>query len=427
MMGIRSAFPRGTAYFAASRVSGPFASNTANYPKGTSIGLRVYALLFAAYIGSGPIYWLPFVEVGALGLLKSALFAFVVLVPLCFKTNFSRLYFPGGVKAFFLLGLFLALSIPGMIFGDPDASIYRLQNTLQILLTVYATGFIIKKKLIENVLVTAVKIFSAFVVLSFLLILLAPNYVNPINETLTVASTGLGGSRTGWGPSVAMYFPWVFGGYAIGGVASWLIGFAIAANVILIAGRTGMLAAFVPFLVWGFVNKNFRSFLTVSVASAVVVLYAMENLDAMRLGVGGIGSRSALDDLSTGRIEQYAAALSAIMENPLFGYGTGELWYAGQSWYVHNTILRLAVEGGVPYALVVVGMFVLALRRGWRQAKRGSRLGFAALLTILSGIVTSFFEPGAMFGPFHMAAFWWVCFSVCVTLPEEGTVEDVEA
>lgn len=385
---------------------------------------KVYALLFAAYLGSGPVYWIPFVDVRIVGAVKTALFLVVAVYPFFFKISFSNFFFPGGRKTFYLFVLFLLLSIPGMLYGDRDAAVYRLQNTFQILTIVYASGFLIKKKLIGIVLRESVKIFALLALASFVLMLLIPDYPNPINTQLTLAETGLGGSRTGWGPSVAMYLPWLYVGYVFSGIGAWIGVFAMSANAVLIAGRTGMVAAVVPFVVWAFAEKGFRSFLIVASVTTIAAIYASENLEILRLSPGSLATVRDLDEFSTGRIETYLIAFYAILENPLVGYGVGELQYAGQSWYIHNVILRLAAEGGILYALTAVGMFWIVLRRGWQGVKHGSPLILAAFLSVLSGIVTSIFEPGAMFGPFHMAAFWWVCFSACVTSAKNATFDD---
>jgi O-antigen ligase len=138
---------------------------------------------------------------------------------------------------------------------------------------------------------------------------------------------------------------------------------------------------------------------------------AINNLELLRLDTGGLSGRDSLNELSTGRIENYLGALNEISNNPFGGVGSGFGDFSG----VHNVLLRSAVEGGIPFALSVLGLLTLGLYRGWRSISKKNPFKIAAFLTVLSGTINSLFEPVAMLGSFNNAAFWWLCFAICVS------------
>jgi O-antigen ligase len=386
---------------------------------------KLYGVIFAAYVGMGPIYWIPWVNIKVIELIKTALFFAIIFWPILQGTLVSRFNFPGGKKVFLLFFTFFLISIPSMLQGEQTASFYRLQNTVQIFTFLFACGFLTRKKMAEYVVSLAVRIFVFFGILSLVLMLVVPDYVSPLNDGLNLSQTGLGGSRTGWSPSIALYIPWLYSGFLISsGYWLWIGGLSMIANQVLVAGRTGMVAALIPFLFYGLLRKNVKVFILVAVGIATISFLAIDNLELLRLGVGGLNGRAGLDELSTGRTEQYLVALNAISERPIMGYGTGELQFKGSSWLIHNIPLKFATEGGIPYALSVVGLFVIALYRGWKGFGKRDWFVVSAFLTVLSGVITSLFEPGAMYGSFNSAGFWWLCFAICVNtrqLPHQNS------
>ena len=387
-------------------------------PKFDKKSVGIFGLVFAFYIGTGPVYWIPNLNLFFVEILKTFSYLFIVLFPFVDGAIYSRLIFPGGKVPFLAMGAFFLLSLPGALTGAKEESLYQLQNTIQIILFVHACGFLIHKKLIKPVVYLSVKIFSSFCVLSFILMVVVPDYVNPLNEQLGISQTGFGGSRTGWSPAIALYLPWVYSGSLFFWITATLFGLVMFSNQVLVAGRTGMVGTLLPFLAWGFVSKSMKIFLFMLLGTLSFFIYAFQNIEKLRLGKGGFGSRDALDELSTGRWDQYIAALNYIVDNPLLGQGAGNVLYYGhdgQILTIHNSILKAAAEGGIPYALAIIFLFVLVIIRGMRGFSRGDSFILPALLTVVAGIVASMFEPGFMFGSFNNACFWWVCFSICIS------------
>lgn len=375
---------------------------------------RLYGIIFAAYVGSGPIYWIPGVSVEAINIVKYALFSMIILWPV-FRGGGSYFFgFPGGKAVLSLFAVFFFLSIFGMLNGELGASIYKLQNTIQIFLFLMSCGFLIKSEMIHFVALNSVRIFIFFSILSLALMLIMPEYTNPLTDEFhgyQLTDTGLGGSRTGWSPAVALYLPWVYAGFmALPGYWVLVAALSMVANQVLVGGRTGMASALVAFVFYGVFRKNIKVFLLVAIATVIVGVLAMSNREALRIESDGMSNGIDWNELSSNRTDDYIGALNEIANNPFVGVGVGE----GIFQEVHNVLLKCALEGGIPYALSLVGLFVVALLRGWRGLDSKDWFVVSALLTVLSGIINSFFEPVAMLGSFNNAPFWWLCFAICV-------------
>lgn len=373
---------------------------------------KKYEIIFAIYVGTGPVYWFPWMGNYLIGILKIILFLSIVIWPFLQKISIDRLQFPGGRRIFLLMIIFFLLSIPGMLIGDLDSSIYRFTNIIQIFSFVYACGFLIKRKTIEYVVFLSVRIFAFFCFISFALIVFVPDYVSPLNDGLHLADTGLGGSRTSWSPAIALFVPWIYSGVGVfGGYVILLVAVAMLGNQVLVAGRTGMVASVLPFLFYGIFRKNIKFLFFVLIIFSLIILFAINNLELLRLNSGGLGSRDDLNELSSGRVELIFGALGEIYNNPFMGAGSGVSSFGG----VHNEILRAAVEGGIPYALSLAAVIFVALYRGWKGVVNKNWFIAAAFLTVLSGVVSSMFEPAGLLGSFNNFTFWWLCFSICVS------------
>lgn len=385
-----------------------------------SRGDQIFALIFSLYVGTGPVYWVPGMSADTFYLAKTILFIYISAYPLVIhllKRDKGKIFFPGGPLSFALLLSFSALTAISMITAvaneKGDVSGSSLFNSIQIMIFLYSCGYAIANGLMLRVVTFSVVILSLFCMLSLLLITTNPGLVSPFNDLLTVKDTGLGGSRTGWSPSVALYLPWLYAYGTLPAVVSTAFFLAIISNQVYVASRTGLAASFVPFVVWGVMARKFRILLLSVFFGTVSVLLAINNKEALRLSKGGISDSSSLNELSTGRWEQYVVALKAIIDRPILGHGAGDLFFEGGYWYIHNVILKLAVEGGLLLAAIGAVIIALPVIKSLRSAA-GNAVVLAALLTVVAGATTSLFEPGVMFGAFNQISFWWVCFAICV-------------
>lgn len=399
-------------------------------------GAKIYAASFSLYVGTGPVYWMPWADPRIIYGIKIFLFAIVAGYPMIadFASRRDRgVNFPGGNVSVLIFFLFLIFSIPAGVLGIGNGNleevVRRTFNTFQVMVFLYSCGYAIKKQFIQEIVRKAVIVISLVCVISIVGIVLMPNYPSPLNDDLSLFQTGFGGSRTGWAPSIALYLPWLYSLKLLPATITLLVLVAMVGNQISVAGRAGLLASFIPFGLWGWLSRRWKIFFISLIGLSIGIIYAIINAEALRLSSGRMSGADGLDELSSGRWEQYEVAIRAIMESPLTGYGIGPLYYDGTYWTVHNIILRFAIEGGVIYAMLVIAILLLPIikisqRIGGRNIS-GSIL--AAGLTIISGLINSMFEPEGMFGTFNQVCFWWVCYAICVSSGFRGTDLDVRA
>jgi len=186
------------------------------------------------------------------------------------------------------------------------------------------------------------------------------------------------------------------------------------------SSRTGLLQLILLcalFGIWGGVRHAAvrHIFLTaiVSYGLAILVLPWVAGFDffsqgmfaRLRAGEQGCGIRSTL----------WSNVLYLIGQKPWFGWGWGELDYAH---YItlydgprfceildnaHNLPLHLAVELGIPAALVICGALVwwVLRQRPWSETNPARQLAWGVLAVIL---LHSLLEYPLWYGPFQMAA-----------------------
>ncbi len=167
---------------------------------------------------------------------------------------------------------------------------------------------------------------------------------------------------------------------------------------------------------WGGLRRGVVSrVLLVALASFVICAITLPWLAGFDPAGYGILSRlRAGDEVCASRLTLWSNVLHLIAQKPWFGWGWGELDYAHyMTLYggprfcdildnAHNLPLHLAVELGVPFALLVCGGFVWWVwrQRPWRESDPGRQLAWTVIALIL---LHSMLEYPLWYGPFQMA------------------------
>jgi O-antigen ligase len=197
--------------------------------------------------------------------------------------------------------------------------------------------------------------------------------------------------------------------------AAALLGLATAASV----SRTGLLQLVVLGalgVVWGLGHKPGARALFIAAAAAnlagSLALPMMAGLDPGSFSVlGRMGDNSAP---CSSRITLWSNVLHLIAQKPWTGWGWGELDYAhfvtlypGARFCdildnAHNLPLQLAVELGIPVALLVCGaaLWLVLRARPWRETSPVRQLAWSVMLVIG---VHSMLEYPLWYGPFMTA------------------------
>lgn len=198
-------------------------------------------------------------------------------------------------------------------------------------------------------------------------------------------------------------------------LAALLLGAGNAAS----ASRTGMAQLLLLAALawrWGLGrNAPSRQLLLAALLAYGVASLALPALQAQHATGPGIWARLGQDDASCGgRLTLWGNVLQLIAARPWTGWGWGELDYAhfmtlypGKRFCdmldnAHNLPLHLAVELGVPAALLLCGTagWLVLRARPWRETNAARQLAWAVLALLL---LHSLLEYPLWYGPFQIA------------------------
>jgi O-antigen ligase len=154
-------------------------------------------------------------------------------------------------------------------------------------------------------------------------------------------------------------------------------------------------------------------FAVLGYAVAAMALPHLAGLDPLRSGI--LGRVGEVTEPCASRLTLWSNVLHLIAQKPWFGWGWGELDYAhfvtlypGERFCeilgnAHNLPLHLAVELGLPFALVFCGVLLwLVLRaKPWREPDATRQMAWAVLAVI--GL-HSLLEYPLWYAPFQLAA-----------------------
>jgi Virulence factor membrane-bound polymerase, C-terminal/O-Antigen ligase/Protein glycosylation ligase len=186
------------------------------------------------------------------------------------------------------------------------------------------------------------------------------------------------------------------------------------------ASRTGLLQLFFAALcvgIWASPAKAVRLrlvALALLAYAAAAWLLPLALHAATGVTVNGIAGRLTMELGCSSRTVLWANVLSLIAQKPWFGWGVGELdyahftnLYAGERFCdildnAHNLPLHLAVELGLPFAVLVCGGFAWWVwrQRPWAEANATRQLAWGVMALIL---LHSMVEYPLWYGPFFMS------------------------
>jgi len=186
------------------------------------------------------------------------------------------------------------------------------------------------------------------------------------------------------------------------------------------ASRTGALQiALVVAFTFLWLRPAGRKAAVVSIAAMLAYCVAAVALPLLLQQLSGVSAPNAFNRLASGdgcasRSILWGNVLHLISQKPWLGWGWGELDYAhfvtlypGPRFCdildnAHNLPLHLAVELGVPVAVLVCGSFLwwLARQRPWQETDATRRMAWAVVAVIL---LHSLLEYPLWYGPFQMA------------------------
>lgn len=127
-----------------------------------------------------------------------------------------------------------------------------------------------------------------------------------------------------------------------------------------------------------------------------------------------------LDESSQARLDLWKDSLELFKKNPIFGIGFGSVGFYGLRGHfkdTHNIFLKILTEEGICGLIIVLLIFVLSLKSGWKLYKdsndnflKSLGLGFACCVIVF--IVTNFF--GDRWTHLPLGAYFWTFLALVV-------------
>ena len=191
------------------------------------------------------------------------------------------------------------------------------------------------------------------------------------------------------------------------------------------SSRTGLVELVLLCILYGVWGKwrepVVRRVLVCSVLVYAIAVFAMPYLAGLDLSTHGAIARMDNNERCGSRLTLWSNVLHLIAQKPWFGWGLGELDYAhfitlyNEPRFcdildnAHSLPLHLAVELGVPFALLICGGFGwwVVSQKPWAEADPTRQMAWTVLAVIL---LHSMLEYPLWYGPFQMA------FGICLLL-----------
>jgi O-antigen ligase len=382
--------------------------------------------LIIAYLGTAPVYWLPWIPLEVWTPFKIVLYLLAVSGVLVLTIRRKQAFFPMGI---FGLGGFILLAVfflPGFLqAGSEDILVRVLDITFAaaffwVIYNAVALGMDIPRIAMASAGVVA--LFNIPIILPMMDLL--PLYMSQIDPRWSIVYTGLSGASTGWSTGISLYVPFlIYGATQYAHRRGLLLLFSallllLLAGQFVVGGRSGILSSLLIIVLFVTYRLKGRQKFYVLVAIMVVLAGLFTWIDARelqrhfrldRLVTSGTVNAAVLDHFSAGRVLQYQLAVQGIANRPLLGHGVHAFQNLGLGFELHNVWLRLWYESGIMLLLLFVFMIVNSVRS--KSTERG-HFNYFARLCMYGGICMAFFEPSVLLGAFQNSAMWWLSFAL---------------
>lgn len=224
-------------------------------------------------------------------------------------------------------------------------------------------------------------------------------------------STGFGIARTGWGNSLCQFIPLILlinSKSLKSKLRKYFIFLLVCGSVVLSQSRGGMLCMLSIFALYSFntIKKTTTRFYILSLlllVAGILNLYWDQLSAFLRL--------SGSDDLTTGRYEQYEMLPYILQNTDWTGFGLDNILLIfnrlGLGDTLHNTYLRLSIELGLAFACCFIVWLKITSKNAIKALRSTDPLIRTLSLIIISGFISGFFEPQAVWGATNWYCIWW--------------------
>lgn len=381
---------------------------------------KLFEVLLIIYLSLGPVAWFGY---STIGFYKRTILILLILTSI---TSIKIKYCKDlGVVLLAYLFLIFSLWINGT-----DSSPFLLISGLVENVLFFLIGFnsgsnnnYFKKSIPYSIVVLA--FFCLLTIVNF--ITNVPDWSSPamqmIEEEKNVIileydklwQTGFSWSRSGWGISISLYLPLLMLAQKLNGRLFGLLltSFSIIlVSLVLCGNRSGLLGFIIASL---FVLRNydiaaaFKKYIKITriVIPVIFIIYSPFFLKHFRFNS---------DDFSANRLDMYSYIPEMITSMKFWGMGDGSTFLllnkmAGLNFQLHNTPIRSVIEYGWLYGFSIIYIMIVIVIRFLKFYKRDRELAVYGSI-LLSGIITSMFEPAAIFGYLGGYSLWWMAFGI---------------
>ena len=376
----------------------------------------------AIYLSLGGVVWFYNTSIGVY---KSLILLFLLFLCRRFFTK-ANLY-GWGFTVFLLVLLYISHEMSGKDFSDFLPLSWGLIDNFIFFTIGYnftKNGFVDAD--FSKTMLFSVSFFCLLTVTNFLFN--TPDWISPIDvertnkiyydsrtiiENIPLYSSGFGLGRTGWGHTLALCIPFSLYFFLNNDrkVLPCILILITLLSVILSGSRGAFLSVLTIFCLY-MAKKASKSFISVVfllvLFSPIILIYGEQIFNF-------ITEHFRLDnsDISNKRFEQYSHIPNMINEMGVWGLGVGgtKLYLSnlGLDYSLHNNYIRIFLEHG--WVVGLIGgcwvLFIMKLTILTILKEKQNTYQFCASCVIISGLISCFFEPNAVFLARTWYVVWW--------------------
>jgi len=374
------------------------------------------------YVGLGPVFWLGPIEIGYFKALKFLiLITLIVFVGLngVVKKNLTH----NNTFVAFVVLLFLT-----SIFGFLQSSIKSIISVSISYILIFIVSWIFysyfRKKNQDDILEIFLKAtrivayISGFIIINHFIQLVDWKYISEgtrsYSHLVKLADTGFSTGRTAWSNGLALYFIVAIYAFFILKKKQFLYyAIMIFTTQVLSGGRGGILISFLIITFYVFSRINFKWILIIILSISTLIITNQEYLKKrFRLNKLEKNDGDALNKFTAGRLGHFSFAFENIGDD--FNYVKGNGFLKDENKIddidIHFLWLKKMLEGGVIFLSIYVLFIIVFMVRMVNLLRKDSK-HLIFIHIFLGGLITTLFEPNAIFGSLQSSLLWWAALS----------------
>jgi len=381
-----------------------------------NIGIKSIIILF---VGLGPIFWLGPIKTEYFMIIKYSIFGLLLI--LMFLDQALKKEFKHNITFVTFIVLLVITSIPGLVQSNFSAVIFTYRSFILILLVSWVFYTYFKEKEHDEILeifFKATKIIgylSIFIVLNHFFNFVDWKHISEVTESyarlVKLADTGFSTGRTVWSHSLALYFAVaIYATFHHKKKEFLLFAVAIFITQVLSGGRGGLVISILILSTYIISKINLKWALIILTALIIAISLNQEYLKKrFRLDRLEKKDQNAFNKFTAGRLKQVYFAFDKLSEeyNFIKGNGFGEIDNKiGKETDIHVVWLKKLVEGGILYLSIFIVFVILFFIRIINLVRK-DKSNILFLHIFLGGMITTLFEPNAIFGSIQSYFIWW--------------------